>query len=450
MTATPKIQLRRAREYQVEALRWSDNVQHPGFFHDKRLGKCLVSLRFCKRRKVKGPILIMTTTSAFDGWKEDLEIELFENVIELEGTKKARLKLLKKGLEKKHPVFLLNKEGWKALPEILGIDWFSIILDESRFISNPRSQVSKFFWKNFREVTHRIILTGTPDFKNKLDYFQQLTFLDYKNLPYKDYWHFRTKAFHAVAFDFILKKHDKNVLAKCISDNIHTLTRKELDIGRTKSYEPRYVILPPVVQKAYDTLEKEYVLEYHNNVISKSIYATTAHGLLMRICGGHIDGKLVHKEKVKDLKYLLENDLLNEQLVIVCRFTEEILMLKKELKKYKPTTLYGETPRPKRKIIKKAFKEGDIPILIVQGSVVAHGTDLASAETIIFYSQPSGDEIRSQVEDRIITVADKKQVLIIDILIKDTVDSDTRFSYINEESHRETFNRMVRRWRNKR
>ncbi len=360
-------ELRRAREYQVNALRWSDNLQHPGFFHDKRLGKCLISLRFLKRRKIKGPILIMTTTSAFDGWLEEFKKENLTNIVELDGTKNTRKVKLQNGLKTKNPIFLLNKEGWDALNEIADIDWFSLILDESRFIANPKSKVSKFFWKNFRDVTHRIILTGTPDFKNKLDYYQQLTFLDRKNLPYKDYWTFRTKAFFAIAYDFIMKKHDNNVLKKALKENIHILKRKDLNIGRTKSYERRFIKLPPAVQKAYNTLEKEYVLEYKNKTLAKSIYATTSHIQLMRICGGFIGDELAHTEKIKDLKYLLENDLFGEQIVILCRFTQEIIALRDILqKKYTIGAVHGDVPRPKRKLIKQQFDEGKLQIFLAK------------------------------------------------------------------------------------
>lgn len=442
--ATPA---RRAREYQLDALRWSDKVQHPGFFHDKRLGKCLIALRFLKRRKVNGPTLIVTTTSAFDGWTEDLEKERLNNFIELTGTKKQRQKNLQKFLSEKslHKFVLLNKEGSTTLEEIVDVNWSSVILDESRFIANPKSNVSKFYYKHFRDVDHRIILTGTPDFKNKLDYFQQLMFLNHNNLPYKNFWDFRSKAFFNVAFDFIMKKHHNNILIKALAKNVHTLTRKELNIGRTKTFERRYVTLPPAVQKAYTTLENEYVLEYKGEEIKKSIYAPVAHNDLMRITGGHIDGKLVHREKVKDVKYLMENDLLNESIVIVCCYVEEILMLEKQLKKYNPSIIYGKTPRNQRSVIKREFNNGHRKLIIAMDSIIAHGFDLSGGETIIFYSQPKGEEIRSQVEDRIITVADEKQVLVVDILVKDTVDDDARKGFILGESQRDVFNRMVKR-----
>ena len=352
-------------------------------------------------------------------------------------------------METVNPVFLLNKEGWKALPEIALIKWFSVIIDESRFIANPRSQVSKFFWENFRGVTHRIILTGTPDFKNKQDYYQQLTFLDRKNLPYKNFWEFRTRAFFAVGYEFILTKHHKNVLQKSLSDNIHSLTRKELKLGRTKEYSPRYITLPPEVQKAYNTLEKEYVLEYKNKVISKSIYATTSHIHLMRICGGFIDGKNVHQEKLKDLKYLLENDLKGEQVIIICRYIEEVEWLYKMLsKKYKGAYLHKDVKRPDRTKIKNDFNSKKIQFITTSASIIAHGTDLSGGETIIGYSQPNGEEVRSQVEDRIITLKDTKNVLIIDLLVKGTVDEDARKAYIEGQSQRDMFERAVKRWKN--
>jgi len=416
------------------------------------MGKCLVSIRRIRRWKANVPILIVTPYSAFDGWQCELLEEFETEAIELIGTRKKRLQILTENIEKQSKWFMINIEGFRALPEIADIHWACILADESRFLANPKTEQSKFYTNNFRNVPYRIILSGTPDYHHSLDYYQQLKFLSRDLLPYKNYWDFRNKAFHQAGYDFILKKSHQELLQKVLSKYCVFLRRKDINIGRKKIYIKRVLTLPRKFRPVYKTLEDEYVLEY-KNTSDKTIYAMNAYTWMMRLCSGFVKDKQEWLGKTNEIIYLLKNELLDEQIVIGCRFKNDINQLLINInnnldlqkKGIDATYVHGDITQKKRRQHIIDFKTGKHKVLITQHSIIAHGQDLKNATTIIHYSQPIGEEIRDQFDDRIITLSDEKTVLIIDILVKDTVDIDTRKAHIHHTGMRDIFENTIKR-----
>ena len=424
-------------------------MEHCGYFLDMRMGKCLIGIRRCKRWGVTGPKLIVTPYSAFDGWQEELLNENETTALELIGTRRQRLLTC---LSINNGWHIINKEGYRGLPEISKIKWSAIIIDESRFLANPKTNQSKFYTKNFQDIPHKIIMTGTPDYHHRLDFFQQLYFLNRYILPYKNYWDFRNKAFHQCGYDFVLKKKHLNILEKALSDNCVFLRRSDVNIGRKKVYIERILPLPRKFRPTYKTLEDEYVLSY-KEVEAKTIYAVSTYIWMMRLCGGFVEDSFQWSGKADEIIYLLDNELRGESVVIGCRFKNEINNLHHLINTnptlqragIRATITHGDISKTKRRRNVNSFRRGMFTVLIAQHSVIAHGVDLKNASAIIHYSQPSGEEIRDQFDDRIITLSDEKTVLIIDILIKDTVDFDLRKSSIEHESERQTFERTIKR-----
>jgi superfamily II DNA or RNA helicase len=445
--------LKRLRKYQLDALRWSEGREHLGFFIDMRGGKTKLVIRRIKKWGCTGDKLIVCPESAIQSWIDELINEGEHPPIELTGTAKERkIKLYYKVSNFFTKWFIINKEGHRALPEIKDINWDVIIFDESRYIANPKSQMSKFYVNNFRNVKHRIILTGTPDYNEKLDFYQQLRFLDYKSLPYKDYWHFRTKAFFQSGYDYVIKKKDAEILKNALNKYCYFLSRKDIPGGRTVEYIKRIIKMPRKLKKEYDVVENEFVLEKHD---MKTIFATEAHMWMMRMCGGmrrtRNDGFIMEWHgKIDAVKELLDGDLKDDSAVIFCRFKAEVYSLYTLLSAHKiKCDIYtGDQNKDLRRKIIAHFNSNKKPnVLIAHPAAISHGTDLSAATCIIFYSQPPGGELRDQSEKRIMTYADEKHMLIIDLLVKDSVDEDTRMGHLEGDSRRKIFERAVKRCR---
>lgn len=421
---------------------------------DMRTGKTLLTIRRVKRWGCKGMKIIFCPESAIQGWLDELKSEGYNNITEIKGSAKQRLQAMTVGIMSNCEWYVTNKEIHRSTPEIAGYGWDVVIFDESRFLANPKSKMSKFYVNNFRCVDHRIILTGTPDYKQKMDFYQQLRFLDYRILPYKDFWHFRMQAFFQSGYDWIIKKHHDNVLKNALNKNCIFIRREDIKGGRTQEYIKYVIKMPRKLRREYDTIEKEFVYDKQD---MKTIFATEAHIWMMRICGGmrrtRNDSFLLEWDgKLKVLKELLSTDLKNESVVVFCRFKAEVYRLNNiltatytEKENLKSCSFTGDFKKDMRRKIIKEFNEKHIKILIAHPAAISHGTDLSAATCIIFYSQPNGGEIRDQSEKRIMTYADEKHMLIIDLLVKDTVDEDTRIGHLEGNSRREMFERAVKR-----
>jgi len=444
--------LKRLRGYQDTIVQWGSMMTHFGLQVDMRLGKNLICIRIIqlwyKLWGVIGPVLIVCPFSAFDGWEEDIhgEAQMYR-IHFLEGTAKRRLKILDDNFKQnKLSFFIINKEGWRACPHIRERNWFCVILDESRFIA-AQNKASKFFLRNFRSVKHRIELSGTMDYKNKMDYYNQIAFLNPGYLPYKNFWDFRTKAFMAKGYDWIMRSKHHDILTKCLSKHFYTLRRKEVKLGRKKTYLTRRIRLDKKTRKLYDTTEELFILE-NNGVFKSTIYATTKAIYLQRMCGGFAGDDFIYDGKYNALNDLLDNEFRGEQVVICCRYKQEINFLFEKFNQrgFRCAIINGDVKRKDRKNVKKLFMEKLTQLLFCEAGVIARGTDLKIAHTMIFYSQPNGKEVRDQVEDRIITLDDEDECIIMDIIVKDTVDEDTRIDTTAERFKKQIFERAIKKW----
>lgn len=431
-------------------LKYCLRESNPALFVQMRLGKTIVAIRSVKLRGSR-KILVIAPYSALYGWSLELdaEREQVHGVIELYGTRDERLQDLQSNYASSK-WFLLNKEGHLVIPEISEYAFDCVILDESTFIKSPYSKTkgcaaSRFFIENFRDADHRYILTGTPAPESELDYFNQLRFLEYSNWKENNYWEFRHKHFAIVNYTPYIKPDSSKYLMQTLANKTFFLTRSDVKLGGRKIYEKRMVQLTKKVRKIYEKVEKEFVLEYLG-LTQDTIYATTKHIWLRRLCGGFADREFISYAKIKELESLLASELKNEQVVIIAQFVPEIQQLTKYFsKKYVVGMIYGGIPKKDRPEIYKKFQAGDLDLIIAQPVTIRHGTNLSASDTIVFYSTPEGGETREQVEDRVVDTSKNDSSLIIDLVCQDTVDEDICKSLVRKEGKQAMMRKMVQR-----
>lgn len=441
---------RKLREHQMQALAYSLCVTHPALFMEMRLGKTLVTIRSICTRKLS-PVLIVCPFSAFYGWIDDLSKDNLtrQGIVLLDGTKKQRVEALAAGLATGARWFLFNKEGHRVLPEIADAQWEAVVVDESTFLKSPKSQVSKFFSKYFRDVKHRYILTGTPMTESELDYFQQLRFLNPAILGERNYWEFRNKYFRPSGFhNFSMTKKGESLIARRIAENCFFMKRGDVNLGGTKIYERRICKQTPAFHRIQNELIKMYLLtDGKGNEIASTLYATTKFVWLRRLCGGFLDGKLVYPAKIKELVELVTGELSGEPAVIWAVFAEELDLIYERLTKlgFACARISGSVKQVQRREVQRLFQEGSLQYVIAQPECFKYGVKLSAANTEIYYSTPMGLETRQQSEDRVIDVEKKDSALIIDIIVNDSVDQDMYESLQDKESAELMWRRIINR-----
>jgi SNF2 family DNA or RNA helicase len=388
-----------------------------------RLGKTLIIIR--RLRQVLGSILVVAPNDALISWEDELTREN-EPYLRITGTREQRLDQLNKSYSRIKYI-LTNKEAFISIPELANFRWHAVVLDESTFLKNPKSQVSGFFTNNFRLAQHRIILTGTPAPESSLDYFQQLKFLTSDILREHNYYQFRMRHFKQLGYDWVLLGSGKKFLTQQLVKHCYTLKRRDVNLDSKKIYEKRAIELPKPVRDAYDEVKATFSLRYaETRTDKKTIYATDVFNWLRQMTSGIIDNNIVHSEKILSIINLLQGELKNDQVVVWTNYILENKTLQAHLKHsgINCQNILGETRPETRSTIVKAFQLHKYRVLICQVQCAKFGLNLSAARTAIYYSCPLAFIDRSQSEDRILNINDKSPLLYIDIVARDTVDED--------------------------
>lgn len=413
--------------YMPLALAYCRSVNHPALFMEMRLRKSPIVIRACRYYRCN-TILIVCPYSAFSSWQYWLKVEDEPLAIELTGTSDQRYF---KMLNEPGKYFIINKEGYLALPQLAHIEWDAVVLDESRFIHNParfnkskrfgkRSNSSKFFCTNFRTVKHRFILSGLPAPESELEYFQQLQFLDPSILGLNNYYEFRHRYFGEVFIGkHVMFRNMRKKFALKLKKSCFFMSRKDAKIGGEKIYIERTLKFTDAMKKVYIKLVKEFILKYEE-VDKRTKNAPVKFAWLRQLCSGYVDMKLKFPVKVNALLDLINNELDNQQMIIWCCFICEIKTLNKKIKGSK--YICGEIKPAERNKIKDDFRTGKFNVLIIQPETEKYGADFSFCTTMIYFSLPLGLDTFIQSSDRMITADREESILIIVFLIEKSLE----------------------------
>lgn len=439
--------VRRAlRRYQREALTDVGKRAFPALFPEMRLGKSLICLRsLAIRFPSSGRKLIVGPYSALYQWTKELKAEgLSErDIIFLTGTRKERAE----NLDKEGEFYLLNKEGWNCIQPVIDINWQSIILDESTFIKNPKSRVSRFFVNNFRNVENRWILTGMPAPESPLDYYQQLKFLDPDILGFVNYWKFRSTCFvQTFRGEYSLTIDGEKFLNERLAKHCYFLSRKDVNLDVEKIFTKRPIRMKVAARKVLQTLYREFIMEDDSQTYDVTDSAGTRWSWMRQICGGFIKKKFIFDDKLKELLELLKGEVAGRQVIIYAEYIHEIIFLSKKLTEEDiPNDYIFGGNREARFDILDAFIAGNFRVLVGQPVCFKHSVDLSNADTIIYYSLPISNETFGQSQDRIINVSTRFPAHIIALTCENTIEDDIYESVINKESKEQLHKRIIRR-----
>lgn len=401
--------------HQKKVLKWVLTQRHPLLFLEMRLGKNLIVLRALKIFKSK-KVLVVAPYSALFSWMTEISEEQGE-YISLFGSRAERLKTLS---ENKDGIYLINKEGFLSLPEIRNVSWNDVILDESTFIKNPKPKVSKFFLNNFLQVNRRWCLTGCPNPENQFNLFNQI-FWSYRTaLGVRTFWDFRAKYGKLFGFDWILTKEGKNLIQTFLKDKAYILTKKDIKKDNLKTYIKRVLELPANLRKQYHKIESDFILELDGAESLSTVWATGKYQWLRQFANGFIDGRLIHSIKVDEVLLLLDTELHGQQVVILSDYVAELKHLSEVITD--SVLITGNTKVNDRAKYINDFKNQKIRVLIAQTETLKYGANLATSDTIIYFSAPASAETRLQTEERIGLLNKTNTLLYIDIIIKDTED----------------------------
>lgn len=395
---------------------------------EMRLGKTLVAIRWVETLGLANPrVLLVTPGPVFEVWEDELKLEGYPPPVILEGSLKQRCTWLDGG----PGWYLTNYEGLYDVTlrsriirpsPIATSRWDVVILDEATQIRSPKAKRTKAAVRFLGKAWHKAVLSGLPDPEDMLDYCELFRFLQGTFMGYKTWWHAQQGLCRRSWYDWVPKVGAKEKLRAWVHANAYQLTREDAGMPDVKVFEKRHCDLPPALRRAYERAETEFALGQR-----ETKWRPVVRTWLQQLAGGYPPEKeLQSPHKLKLLTDLLTGELRREPVVVWFRFNSELDAAFAELQRLGVSCcrISGLVGRELRRERIADCRAGKTRVALVQLACGKYGLNYSWASTAIYYSNSEQNELRAQSVDRIVDVAKKGPLLIIDLVTRETVDQD--------------------------
>lgn len=331
-----------------------------------------------------------------------------------------------------------------------------VCLDESHRIKGRKAHVKKTLVATGARASYRRILTGTP-VEVPPDIYAQIRFLDQtfwerKGFPTSVefdafFCEYEEKSFvqRAKGGGIVREKNGtpKRNLVQLVKGykNIDVLREylKEISVRLTLeeagihlppvTYSKRYYEMFPEQRRMYDELKTKFRAEFEDGMVIDGQAAITRLLRLQQIICGYVGTgpgepiRMIDPNKNPRLDLCLETvEDLPHQVLIWCRFTEDVNQLVKALGK-EARRYDGQADEDDRLYAKQAFQAGDLKYLVLTDAG-AEGLTLVGAKTSLFYSNSFTMIKRIQKEARNVRIGQTEHTSCIDLVCESTVDND--------------------------
>lgn len=414
-TLIPEKTFRELRPYQQEVFEWAVPRNNIALFLKMRMGKTILAIRWFEARGHKR-VLIICPLAVVPTWQDELEKEGIEAVVLHQRYGKeliAELSDVDKLVAVTHYEAIRHQDYGQW-------NWDCVILDESPRIRKPDIKLTRNVVNYFADVPNKAILSGCPAPENQLDYFMQFKFMYGSFMGMEHYTTFKENfMFRNFSGKLVPIPGMGKAMEQYVAENAYVLDYKNIGFEDNKVLIKRYCNLSPENQEIYDSVELDF--EFEGN---ETKWAIVVSNWLHQLAGGFPKNKAFQSDhKIKEIKELVKGELANEQIVILCRFTNEIKavadLLGKECK-----VIRGGTAIWERDSIVREFQRGKLKYIVAQVKCLQYGLNLSHANTIIFYNNSWEFEQRFQALQRIVDLEKKEPSLIIDLITKNSIDED--------------------------
>lgn len=339
----------------------------------------------------------------------------------------------------------LTKYGYEgALP------FDCLVIDEGSLFKNPSSGRFKKLRRALdrSNIPYRILLTGTPSPNGLTDLWPQINILDDGERLGRTHGQFIDKYFNSrgngmVVYEYTPKAGAEKTIAKKIADIALSMQTRDY-----KELPPSYIVdveveLDPYDREVYDTLEREYVLDFiDGNDVTVKTGADLVNKLL-QIASGAVyedreEGRArqwheVNTDKMDALDRLLF-DYSDESILIVYQFQHEAERI---LKRHPDAVTL-----PKGKKLKETFdawNRGEIKKLVIHPASAGHGLNLQFGGRRMVWTCPTWNlEHWLQTIARLLRTGAKDPIYVHRLIAKGTRDTVVR-RRVNEKDRNQDY-----------
>lgn len=379
--------------YQKKIVNYLKQYDASALFTDTGTGKSYMSISIYQDKYMQKKVnkcLVICLLGKVDEWVRDFKkFQPLDKVIVLDG----KAKTMKDFTSGNWDVAVINFEKTWRLEKLLTYidDKCMIIIDESHKIKTPDTKQGKFIGLLGQNTPYKLILTATPMGNGYIDLYNQLYFLGYLDMAYKDFqdeFCIYKMCFipGSKPFEKIDRYRNTEVLDNIISKYAYFYNRPV-----DESMLPSELIIKLPLDKNYNRINRERV---YKDVVLDTISAKRM--CLKSLCSGNVMGKpLVAQNEDSRIVYNLNTykldwvktflETFNKRVVIFYQYTHQMEQLYDEIKKTKRSVARYNAKYKEKDV----FEANDDCVLLCQYKSGGTGIDwLKKSYVGIFYSLP--------------------------------------------------------------
>lgn len=410
-------------KHQEEALERTKTFNKCAYYHDMGLGKTFTGSE--KIRMLDANInLIVCQKSKIDDWIKHCEANMPAKFIIFDLTKKKDYEMFFCEHTADTKIGIINYDLVFRRKELMSLENFTLLLDESSMIQNDKAKRTKSILK--LKASNVILLSGTPVGGKYENLYSQLRLLGW-NITKKEYWdnyiNYELVQYAGPFSPFVPKiKGYKNVdeLKKMLkfygadflkSDEVFDLPEQNFNIVKVP------------VSNEYKKFKKEkYINIDEKEFIGDTPLKTMLYARMM--CATY------NKYKLDAFVDLIEST--DDRLIVFYNFTDELEVLKKAIEK-RPFSVVNGSERDLSN-----YENVDNSITFIQYQAGAMGLNLQKANKIIYYSLPLSSELYEQSKKRIHRIGQNRPCFYYLLLVENSIEErikttlDKRNDYTQE------------------
>jgi len=367
--------------------------------------------------KIKRVLIICPLSIMTSAWKNDIYNTCIHRIPGVAyGRPDDRREVIN---NEQYQFVIINYDGVAIVKDdIIKANFDLIVVDEA----NAYKSVSTTRWKTLNKIlkpsTRLWMLTGTPASQSPIDAYGLARLVCPHRVPkFSSAWRDMVM-FQVTRFKWLPKTDSKSKVFKVLQPAIRFAKNDCLDLPDVM-YQTREVPLSKQVEKFYNELKKEFLIQAAGQEIT-SVNAAANMNKLLQISGGAVytdDKKVVDFDISPRLTALQEViDQTEHKILIFVPYRHTIEIVAKHLNKQGISNeiIKGDVSASNRTRIIKEFQTSDDPrVLVIQPQSASHGVTLTRADTIVFWSPVLSVEVYLQCVARIDRVGQKNKMTVV-------------------------------------
>ena len=328
-------------------------------------------------------------------------------------------------------LYIINRENVTWLVDLYRDQWpfDMVVVDEFSSFKSHSAKRFKSLAAVRPHINRFVGLTGTPSPNGLMDLWSELYLLDGGERLEKRFGGFRERYFRPgrhngyVVYEYLPKRGARDAILNKISDICISMKAEDYLSLPDCIDDEVPVVLDKQARKAYDTLERQMVLELEDDDLTVTSAAALSNKLLQLANGALYDDSRgvheIHSAKVDAFLELLES-LHGKPALVFYSFVHDKDRILDALHKTKLRVRLLESVADQ-----DAWNAGEVDVLLAHPASCAYGLNLQQGGNhIVWFGLPWNYELYVQANKRLHRQGQTEKVIVHHLVVQDSRDED--------------------------